>query len=222
MSKIVESFERPSKELVEKFKDIPSALAHDVLDKGIRGVMSPEIKPIFDEMRVCGTAFTVDCHVGDNLTLHKAIEMAEPGDVLVVDGKGFEQAAFWGEIATTAAMAQNIAGLVIDGSVRDVVRIRERGFPVFTKSISVRGAAKNVLGNINTTITCGGITVNPGDIVIGDRDSVVVVPLSEAERVYQEAVQKEEGEADIMEALEAGETTMDLLGLREKVAEQWE
>ena len=204
--------------LVQKFNNISTATVHEVLGK--RGAMDSGIKPLASNMEVCGVALTVKCPIGDNLTIHAAISIAKQGDVLVVDAGKYKEAGAWGEITTVAALNKGIRGLVIDGGVRDVEAICEHNFPVFTRSISVRGTVKKTLGDINGEVICGGILVHPGDIVLGDRDGVVVIPKGKVEEVYEKGVEKEKKEREVIERIKRGELTIDILGFREIIEEE--
>lgn len=212
MSRISE-ITRPPRNIVDQLKSLPSATVHEVLGK--KGALDSRIKPIDKEMKICGPAMTVRCHVGDNLTLHYAISKAKEGDVLVVDAGGYEEEGLWGEITTMAALQRGISGLVIDGGVRDTERIVELGFPVFSRSVSIKGTVKETLGDINTSINCAGTLVNPGDAILGDRDGVVVIPKDKIDEVYEKGQNKEKKEKEIIEEIAKGKLTIDLLGFRD-------
>lgn len=147
--------------------------------------------------------------------LHKAISIAQPGDVLVVNIGEYEEAGAWGEIATVAAIERGIKGLIIDGGVRDTQAIKSLGFPVFCRSISIKATTKKLIGFINYPITCGGVIVNPGDIVLGDADGVVVVKKEDVEEVIKKAEERERFERRVIEELRQGKLTIDLLNLRQ-------
>jgi 4-hydroxy-4-methyl-2-oxoglutarate aldolase len=186
---------------------------------GKRGQMNHEIKPIDSDMKVCGSAITVDSPAADNLTLHKAIEVAAEGDVLVVDAKGNKEAGgMWGEIMTTAAQTKGIRGIIIDGAVRDARALLELKFPTFASAISPGGTVKKTLGSINTSIVCGGVAVHPGDVVVGDADGVVVVPRNIAENLITKAEERENAETEIKKRLRMGETTMKIYGFDQLLA----
>jgi 4-hydroxy-4-methyl-2-oxoglutarate aldolase len=170
---------------------------------------------VWAESKFCGVALTVKSRPGDNLMLHKAVALAQPGDMLVVDNDGFLEAGQWGEIITVAAMQKGIVGLVTNGAVRDTLQIRDLGFPVFCAGISIKGTTKAVPGKINNPITFEGMIVNPGDIVVGDNDGVVVIPPGEATKLLEAARAKEKAEAEIIAKIKAGSSTMDLLGINE-------
>lgn len=218
MGKIVFDVERPPETLVKKLGEHSTSTLCEAMGKS--GNMAHEIKPICPGVTVVGSAVTVSCYVGDNLTLHKAIEVAKRGDVLVVDAKGYKEAGgMWGEIMTLSAKTKGIAGLVIDGAVRDVAAIRKLGFPVFARAISPGGTVKESFGTINKPIICGGVLVNPGDVIVGDDDGVVVVPKSSVEDVLKRAEERKKIEDQIKELILQGKTTMEIYGF-DKVLER--
>jgi len=182
---------------------------------GQQGGLEHTIRPIVSGMKLCGSALTVRCQAADNLTLHAAIALAQPGDVIVADVGGALEAGHWGEITTVAAQARGVAGLVINGGVRDIGPIARRGFAVFAPAISMKATVKATPGLINHPIVCGGVTVYPGDLVLADDDGVVVVARERVSQVLEAARQREEREADVMRRLEAGELTLDVLGFRQ-------
>ncbi|WP_448203918.1 4-carboxy-4-hydroxy-2-oxoadipate aldolase/oxaloacetate decarboxylase [Azospirillum sp. sgz302134] len=206
-------FARPAPELIEAFRTQSPATLHEAMGK--KGAMCHPIKPLYPGMRVCGPALTVFCpNPMDNLMVHVGLALAKPGDVLVVDFKSMEEAGPWGDVLTASAIARGVAGLVIDGCVRDAAAIRDMGFPVFCRGTNMKGTYKTqAIGDINTTITCGGVMVSAGDIVVGDDDGVVVVPQAEAAATLSKANQREEAEAEFRRQLEAGKTTIEVLQL---------
>ena len=151
-----------------RFDGQQAATVHEAMGK--IGALDTRIRPAWFGAHVCGAALTVQSRPGDNLMLHKAVSMAKPGDVLVVHVDGFPEAGMWGEILTVATMQKGIRGLVIDGGVRDTMPIKELDFPMFSLAYSIKGTTKMTPGCINHPIVIGGVTVNPGDIVIGDND----------------------------------------------------
>jgi 4-hydroxy-4-methyl-2-oxoglutarate aldolase len=188
-----------------------SATLHEAL--GRAGALPSEIRPLDPSMRLWGPAFTVACAPGQNLAIHEALYIASAGDVLVVDvGSGYEY-GYWGEILTVAAQSRSLAGLVIDGGVRDGDRIIERNFPVFTRRRCIRGTGKAPgSGTINQPIRIGEVTIEPRDLVVGDGDGVVVIPSSQADVVLAAARTREDDEARIMERLESGQSTLEVYG----------
>jgi 4-hydroxy-4-methyl-2-oxoglutarate aldolase len=181
------------------------------------GAMSGAIRPIGNGMRICGPALPVRCQPADNLTLHAAVALAEPGEVIVADVGAFTEAGHWGEVLTVAAQSRGVAGLVIDGGVRDVEAAQRRAFPVFAGGISMKATVKEALGTIGQPIFCGGVVVRLGDIVIADDDGVLVLPRELAAEALRASIARETAEMEVMRRLEAGELTLDILGFRGKL-----
>jgi regulator of RNase E activity RraA len=149
---------------------------------GRRGTVSGRVAALSPTMKVAGPALTVEVRPGDNLMIHAALAIARPGDVIIVDGKGDQTCALIGEIMVSQAIALGVAGMVLDAAVRDVEALRAKGFPVFSFGFNPCGPTKRVSGRVNYPISVGGITVSPGDLVVGDADGVVVI---ERERVAE-------------------------------------
>jgi 4-hydroxy-4-methyl-2-oxoglutarate aldolase len=179
-----------------------------------RGALDPAIRQMAPGLTVCGPAMTVRCQPGDNLTLHAAVAEARPGDVLVADVGDFADAGHWGEILTVAATSRQIAGLVINGGVRDVAALAVHAFPVFARAVSMKATTKLLRGLINTPIVCGGVDIQPGDLIVGDADGVVAIRHDEIGDVLRLAQERENAEAVMMERLRNGALTIDLLNLR--------
>ncbi len=208
---------RPSPEIVKEYSEkVATATAHEA--SGRQGAMASRIKPIAKGMKVCGPAFTMLCRGKDNLMIHKAIATAQPGDVLVVAIDDPVDAGFWGELLTISAMARRIAGLVIDGCVRDSEPIIKRGFPVFSRGVSIKGTTKQALGLINHPLVCGEVLVHPGDLVLGDDDGVVVVARERAEEVLRKSIERVKNEEVKSARLGKGETTLEMDGLDKVLA----
>ena len=212
MYDVIKNHPRPSQELLEAFSKLQPAAIHEAMGK--RGALNSDIRPAWFGAHLCGSALTIKAAPGDNLMLHKAVSIAQPGDVLVVDMDGFTECGPWGEIITKAAMKAGITGIVTNGSVRDTEPIHDLGFPMFSRGCCMKGTTKMKAGKINNPIVIGNIQVNAGDIVVADNDGVVVVPLEEAEAVLKATQEKEAAEAKIMERVAAGECTMDILNIR--------
>ena len=183
-----------------------------------RGAVDPAIKPIGPGMKFAGPAYTVDVPPGDNLALHLAIEKAAPGDVLAVDYKGHLDVAVTGDIMALGAKMRGIAGMVVDGAVRDADEIAGLGLPVFARGLSIRGPEKNGPGSLGRRVTIGGTRVSPGDIAVGDRDGVVIIAKENWREALRNASGRESKEASVKEGLRAGQTTVDLLGLRDAIS----
>jgi 4-hydroxy-4-methyl-2-oxoglutarate aldolase len=210
-------FTRAPSAWIERYAALETASVYEA--SGKFGAMSHGIRPIVPGMHLCGSALTVRCQAADNLTLHAAVALAQPGDVLVADVGEAMEAGHWGEIITVAAQARGIVGIVINGGVRDVGPVSRRGFPVFAPAISMKATVKESPGLINHPITCGGALVHPGDLVLGDDDGVVIVAAERLEEVYNASIAREAREAEVMRRLEKGELTLDVLGFR-KVLER--
>jgi len=207
---VIHDIERVSKDLIESMKALPTATIHEAY--GGKGAVSHNIKPIRTGMKLCGTVIPIKTRPGDNLIVHKAIYVAQPGDVLLVDTSSFVEAGFWGGIMTEAAQQRGIAGLVTDGAVRDTDEIAQMDFPVFSKGISIKGTTKTCLGSINHPIIFEGVMVQPGDVIVGDSDGVVVVARKDVSEVIEKARNREEKEKEIGSQLRQGKTTLELYG----------
>lgn len=177
--------------------------------------MDGGINPLDQEMRVIGQARTVRCTVGDNSALHAALSLVEPGDVLVVDAGGFLGNAVWGGLMTQAAVRKGIAGLVIDGAIRDRSEIMAACFPCFARGAVPAGPHKNFGGEIDGPIACGGVSVHAGDLVVADADGVTIVPLSQTSDVLNAHQGLKEREARAVAALDAGGTLAEIYGVSE-------
>ncbi|MCG0276483.1 MAG: 4-carboxy-4-hydroxy-2-oxoadipate aldolase/oxaloacetate decarboxylase [Thermosediminibacteraceae bacterium] len=213
MVHVIRNIKKPAREIVEAFKEISSATAHEA--SGKKGAVSYLIKPINKGMKVCGPALTVQCMPGDNLMLHKALEIAGEGDVIVAVTNGAYEYGYWGELMTVSAMARKVGGLVIDGCIRDSSKIIEMGFPVFCRGFSIRGTSKNSLGLINYPVVLGGVIVEPGDLIIGDDDGVVVVKREECEEVLDKCKERMKSEEIKKKALSSGISSVEYNKLTE-------
>lgn len=196
--------------LLRAYEGQAAATVHEAM--GRRGALDPAIKPLAADMTVCGRALTVRCHTGDNLMLVKAVSMAGPGDVIVADMGSAVASGPFGEVLAVECMARGAAGLVVSCTVRDSREIIRMGFPVFSAGLCVRGTAKATLGTINHPICIGGEIVRPGDLIVGDADGVVVVPLEEAPDILRLAEERTAKEAAVMDRLRAGESLFDIYG----------
>jgi regulator of RNase E activity RraA len=202
-----------TRDFLDGFTGLAASQVGDAMNR--EQIMAAAIKPIAEGTRIRGQARTVNAMAGDNGIIHGAISYVRPGEILVVNGMGVEDVAIWGEVMTHAAQKQGIAGIVVDGAVRDVAEMRELGFPVFCRAIVPRGPHKGFGGTIDGTISCAGVAVSPGDLVIGDDDGVAVVPLAEAAAVQAAAREAQKRECVWLEEIAKGRTTRELLGLPE-------
>ena len=203
---------RPNPRQIDTLKRLGSATIHEA--QGQSGAFDASLRPLDPTRRLAGVALTVDCRAGDSLVIHYALTKAVPGDVLVVDAKGFTESGPWGDLLTLAAQKRGIVGLVIDGAVRDAEMIIQRGFPVFARSISLKGTLKNQPGRVGANIICGGQLVRSGDLIVGDRDGLTVIPAGEIDAVIAAAEERERKEQKMRERIESGEMTVDILDLR--------
>jgi 4-hydroxy-4-methyl-2-oxoglutarate aldolase len=181
--------------------------------QGAVGALDSGIKPLHASTRMAGPAFTVDMRPADNLMLHYALLKARPGQVLVVDCKGFLEAGPWGDVLTAQAVHLGLAGLVIHGAVRDAEAIVAQGFPVFCRGLSIKGTAKNQPGQVNVPVCIGDTCIRPGDYVVGDRDGVAIVAAERVADVIRLAEEREAKEAVMRKAIAEGATTAALLNL---------
>ena len=178
LNDIRRDFTRIDAATVQAAAGFASSILADVA--GRRGAMDGRIQALTPSMRVCGPAFTVDVRAGDNLMIHTAMAMAKPGDVLVIDGKADRLCALMGSIMLNACKVLQLGGVVLDASIRDTEELRELGFPVWSIGANPNGPTKFVPGRINWPISCGGVAVNPGDLIVGDADGVVVIEREKA------------------------------------------
>lgn len=174
--------------LIQQFRNLPATAISDAME-GLSNLDSA-IKPLKDEFRMAGRALTVKIPVGDNSAVLKAIGEAKPGDIIVVDCKGDTYRAIAGDFVVGMMQTMEIGGLVVDGVIRDLEAIKELNFPVFSKGTTVASSGKAGVGETNVPISCGGVTVYPGDIIIGDIDGVVVVPKDKGEKILVKAKDK--------------------------------
>jgi 4-hydroxy-4-methyl-2-oxoglutarate aldolase len=188
--------------------------------QGRSGLLRPYMRPIYPGARVAGSAVTVLCAPGDNLMIHAAIAVVQPGDVLVVTTFSESTDGMFGELLAESCRAHGIAGLVIDAGVRDTAEITALGFPVWSKAISAQGTVKTTAGSVNIPIVCAGETVAPGDVIVGDADGIVVVPRDSAAAVVAAANQRLEKEERTRARLKAGELGLDIYGLRDVLAQR--
>jgi len=204
--------ERVSAEVVIAARELPAATIHEAAGK--TGALPSAIKPVSTTFRVCGPAVTVHSPAGDNLWIHRALYAAQPGDVLVVHVSGAYEHGYWGEIMSTAAKVRGLAGLVIDGCVRDGLLLEQIGLPVFARGLCIRGTGKDfdAPGWINFPALFADVTVQAGDLVVGDADGVVCVPRTRAGTVLQAAERRVRDEAKILERLQQGESTLGVYG----------
>ena len=196
--------------MMQQLAQFSTPTLHEALGK--IGNLPSAIKPIAPGMRVCGPAYPVQTMPRDNKIIHRAYASAKPGDVLVVHCSDYYEAGYWGDLMSLGAKTQGIAGLVIDACVRDADDIEAMGFPVFGRGLCIRGTSSIEGGTLNEPIIIGGILINPGDIIVGDRDGVVVVPKDRIAEAIEKAFAREAREESIREQLRQGRTSIQIYG----------
>lgn len=189
--------------LVAQARRFQASILADV--GGRRGTLGGRIQPLASSMKVAGPAFTVEVRPGDNLMIHAALALAQPGDVIVVDGKGDLSCALTGALMAAHAQEAGLAGFVLDGAVRDTEECSRGSFPIFAAGANPNGPLKNSGGRINWPVSLAGTSVNPGDLIVGDADGVVVVPRETAAEIVAAAQAKVDAEAERMKAIGRGE-----------------
>jgi RraA family protein len=195
------TFTRPPRDLIDSFAGLPVANIADCMSRMF--CIAGAIRPL-NSAALLGPAFTVRARPGDNLLLHKAIDLAAPGDIVVVDGQGDMANSLIGELMIRWSIRRGVGGFIIDGAVRDVSYLRTLSLPVYAAGVNPAGPYKEGPGEINVPISCGGVTVNPGDILVGDQDGVVVIAPSDAPDVLQKARGKMKDEQKTIEEIDRG------------------
>ena len=202
MIHVITNIKRPLKEVIKKFRSISVATVYEA--SGRKGFIDPKIKPIIKGIKLCGPAFTVQTAPGDNIMLHKALEKAQEGDVIVATVGGEYEYGYWGDLMSVQAKAKKLEGLAIDGCVRDYEDIIEMGFPVFSRGLAIRGTVKASLGLINYPINFGGTVINPGDLILGDDDGMVVVRFQDCKEILDKSLARIQAEKIKTKALMGG------------------
>lgn len=187
---------------IAAFSDLPVAVVSDSMHRMFSG--GPNLRPLHKEGQLSGAAITVRTRPGDNLLIHKALDMAGPGDVVVVDGAGDTTNALIGELMIAHAIKRGIAGLVIHGAVRDIDSIARGTFPIFAAGVTHRGPYKDGPGEINVPISLDGMVVEPGDLIVGDGDGVLSIPYDLVESVHAATVAKHQAELEQLACIAAG------------------
>ncbi|WP_105435011.1 4-carboxy-4-hydroxy-2-oxoadipate aldolase/oxaloacetate decarboxylase [Neorhizobium tomejilense] len=200
--------ERPSKADIEALSRFSPATIHEA--QGRRGALSSRLKPVDHRMKLCGPAFTVKCAPRDNIMLQLAINYAKPGDIIVVSAGEYEEAGSFGDVLANACLAKGIGGLVTDTGVRDTLQLRDLGFPVFSLSVCIKGTVKETIAAVNDTIIVGGETINPGDIIVGDADGLVVVRRAEVQEAAVLSQAREDAEAGYIAAYKQGKSVIEV------------
>jgi 4-hydroxy-4-methyl-2-oxoglutarate aldolase len=216
MYTVVREIARPSAAALDALRPFPTTILSDAL--GRYGAMAGGIQPVGAGMTVLGPAVTVRTYPADNLMIHLSLKIARPGDVIIVDADGFSDTAVLGDLVTACAARQGIAGIVLDGAIRDLAGLRAAGWPVFARGAVPSGPLKSGPGSINVPIACGGLVVHPGDIIVGDDDGVVVVPQRDWQRVAAAAQTIADKEASLRRRIADGEILWDIFDLDKVLA----
>ena len=209
---ITRSIARAAAPEIARLGEFGVATVHEAQQRS--GLLRPYMRPLYPTARVAGSAVTVLCAPGDNLMIHAAISVVQPGDVLVVATTSESTDGMFGELLATSCRAHGVVGLVIDAGVRDSSDLTAMRFPVWTKAVSAQGTIKATPGSVNVPVVCAGALVNPGDVIVGDADGVVVVPRDSVPAVLVAAEARVSRERQTRERLEAGELGLDIYGLR--------
>lgn len=200
--RILDVPKRPDPRLIAEFAQMVTPHLSDSMERLYAG--GSQLRPMHKEGKLAGPAFTVRTAPGDNLLVHRAIDTAKPGDVIVVDAAGFPDTAIIGELMVNRAKQRGVAGLVIWGAIRDSAEIGAATYPVYACGVTNRGPYKNGPGEINVSVSIGGMVVNPGDIIVGDEDGVVAIPVSQAEAVLASARSIKVKEEQALKAIAEG------------------
>jgi 4-hydroxy-4-methyl-2-oxoglutarate aldolase len=214
---IVRNIPRADAAVITQLGDQGVATVHEA--QGRTGLLRPYMRPIYPAARAAGSAVTVLCQAGDNLMIHAAMELCQPGDLLVVTTASESTDGMFGELLAVSARARGVVGLIIDAGTRDVADLTTMEFPVWSKAVHAQGTVKATAGSVNIPVVCAGATINPGDVIIGDADGVVVVPRQQAADVARLGAERVAKEQTSREKLRKGELGLDFYGLRAKLNE---
>ena len=215
MPKVVTGIPKIPAAAVTRYRKLSVATVHEA--QGRVGLLSPEIRPVKEGLKLVGRAVTVFATPGDNVMIHVAMEQCEPGDVMVVSVNSRSDCGYFGDLLATLMQARGIAGLVIDSGVRDLADLKQMNIPVFSRCISAQGTVKETLGDVNVPVVCGGQVINPSDLIIGDDDGVVVVRRHELDSVAQKSEARENKEAGIREKYREGTLGLDMNNMRKRL-----
>lgn len=212
---IVRNIDRADSSVIDRLAVAGTATVHEAI--GRVGYVGPHLKPIQLDTKIAGSAVTVLSHPGDNIMIHAAVEMCQPGDVLVVANTAPSTHGMFGDLLATSLMARGVRGLIIDAGVRDTADLRSMGFPVWAQHVSCQGTVKNSPGSVNVPVILGGVTVQPGDVVCADDDGVVIVERADAAWALERSDARLAREEQMRMTLESGELGVDVYGLRQKL-----
>ena len=212
---IIRNIERAEPSIIDRLGAAGTATVHEAI--GRLGYAGAHLKPIQVDTKIAGSAVTVLSHPGDNIMIHAAVEMCQPGDVLVVVNTAPSTHGMFGDLLATSLIARGVRGLVIDAGVRDTADLRSMGFPVWSQHVSCQGTVKNTPGSVNVPVVLGGVTVQPGDVVCADDDGVVIVQRADAASALERTDARLAKETQMRATLESGALGVDVYGLRKKL-----
>lgn len=214
----VRNIPRASSEVIRRLGASGVATTHEA--QGRIGLAKSYMRPAWSPAVASGSAVTVMTHPGDNWMLHVAVELCQPGDMLIVALSSDNEDGMFGELLATSLMARGVTGLIVDAGVRDVAALRMIGFPVWSRAISAKGTVKATLGAVNIPVIVAGVLVNPGDVAVADDDGVVFVPVETATAVAEACDAREAKEASVRERLSRGELGLDIYNMRGALEKQ--
>ena len=214
---IVRNIQRADPGVIARLGEQGVATVHEA--QGRAGLLRPYMRPVYPAAKAAGSAVTVSCQAGDNLMIHAALEVCQPGDILVVTTTSESTDGMFGELLAVSCRARGVAAMVIDAGVRDVADLTAMDFPVWSKAIHAQGTVKATAGSVNRPVVCAGASVRGGDVIVADVDGVVVIPRAAAAEIARLGAERVAKEQQSRERLRSGELGLDFYGLRAKLME---